>query len=1049
MNAPAQNTKPPLTLLLGPAGSGKTSACLKQYSAAPKGRALLLVPSKAYSDRLKKRLFALNPDADLEGLCTFGDLIGTLAGEGRKKTDTIRRTVQRLILADTFAKEIPADGYFGKMRDISGFSGDLAELIRELKLSGVTPDDLHFSQEQSEDPDFNRKLEEIARLYRSYEEFLQAHRLTDEEDQAGIATKAIGENPKLLQNTGTVFVDGFYRISAVWRDLLAAMAGKGAAVTVTLPYEAERPLLFAASERTRTALHNNFSVTERYLAPQTTGRPNVLVHLERGLFRGTAETPENGSLPSPSYTPLQLFDAPNPYTEVEMVVRALRKERKEHETPWSECAILLRSIGDYAPLIAGVCDRYDVPVTFHRPLGVLDNPLVKTLAGLLNVFTGGWQRDDVISLLKSGYLPLGGVWADSLRQMARRRGVREGRSGWERIAAQYEDEESPARVLLLKMLETDVTLYSQQRVVPEFTELIRNVAEQFGWRSRDKSEDAAALRASFEAMDNLADHALLSVRGPISFSEFAAELLSAWRGTSFSVPPVGESVSVIEPYDAGQLNCRFAAVMGLTERVFPRRVGEDPFLRDDERALLCESAGIELESRRERMDEERLLFYMAATAPSERLILSFPRSSDESDTLPSFYLDEVRSLFPHVPTVIRTLADIAPHPEETITERDRLLAACASLSPLDSGSEESPVGVREVIEFRNRPRLPRLEEKSLCEFAAPHLCCVTEIETYNRCPFQHLMRFGLGLRAESDGAGAMDKGTLFHSALRRGMRRQTGKEQKPSAAEMKEQFKEEFGECLDSSVIDARPHRRAMMKRALEDALSGFAEREERYREAFGLTAMHFELAFGMDDKEGEAPEDEEQQGSRDYDPASTIRPLIIERSEGAPISLCGAIDRVDVMDDGRLAMVMDYKLGNSVEWPNIKEGRSIQMPLYMLALEQLWGKAAVAGCYDSPRDDGRRRFIRRDQVDARRFQPIAGAEDGRLVKPVGPDEFSEALHNAQEAVRRAVEGIEAGEVLPTPGEHCRWCDYSDICRTGRDRSHDGEPMPPLPGPLE
>jgi len=55
--------------------------------------------------------------------------------------------------------------------------------------------------------------------------------------------------------------------------------------------------------------------------------------------------------------------------------------------------------------------------------------------------------------------------------------------------------------------------------------------------------------------------------------------------------------------------------------------------------------GGHLEEQRLRADDERFLFYLAATAPTERLIFTFPRAAHENDTLPSFFLDEVRAAF--------------------------------------------------------------------------------------------------------------------------------------------------------------------------------------------------------------------------------------------------------------------------------------------------------------------------------------------------------------------------------------------------------------------
>ncbi|MES1228357.1 MAG: PD-(D/E)XK nuclease family protein, partial [Armatimonadota bacterium] len=205
--------------------------------------------------------------------------------------------------------------------------------------------------------------------------------------------------------------------------------------------------------------------------------------------------------------------------------------------------------------------------------------------------------------------------------------------------------------------------------------------------------------------------------------------------------------------------------MGLTERVFPRKINEDPFFRDEERDALRAVSEIDLENTSDRIDDERLLFYMAATAARERLILSFPRSSEESDTLPSFYLDEVRALFEHVPTEIRTLADVAPRPDECISDRDRLLSLCAVQ---DSNLSESAPS---LLVSRHLPRLPELSASLMSKYGASRRYSITEVETYNRCPFQHFMKYGLEIRNLSDGAGAADKGTVLHDVMRNAFRK--------------------------------------------------------------------------------------------------------------------------------------------------------------------------------------------------------------------------------------------------------------------------------------
>jgi ATP-dependent helicase/nuclease subunit B len=721
-----------------------------------------------------------------------------------------------------------------------------------------------------------------------------------------------------------------------------------------------------------------------------------------------------------------------------MVVRALRRERDEHGTPWERCAIVARSVGGYASLLESVCDRYGVPVRFVQGRPLLENPLVRSIDHLLAVWADRWRRDDVIALLKGGFAPVPVEHADRLRIQARKRALREGRDAWERLLGDPAEKQGSWGAFIAALSETDTVLHAGRLSVEEVRAALTGFLERVGWSAEKQREDAGALKKALSILDDLAEHDRQRGAPPAAFAELRQRLRRAWQSASWAPRPEPGCVTVLEPYDLGQARASWVAVIGLTERVFPRRPGEDPFLRDDERALLREQ-GLDLEIRGERGDDERLLFYLAVTAPSDRLLLSFPRASDESDTLPSFYLDEVRAALPHLPSVVRTLADVAPHPDECVDDRDRLLSACADAADTPGPPERPEVhGLAAVQSTRDLPPVPALGAEALGAYAAPHRLSVSEVESYNRCPFQHLMQYGLRLRAEEDGARDRDKGILLHAALRRTLRRQKEEDRRPDAAALMEELCQDLGACLDGYPVDAPAHRRAMMEQAVTDALAGFSEREALLREQFGLAAAHFELAFGM---EAETPDEEGR--SREYDAASSPVPLRLEVEEGRAVELCGAIDRVDLMEDGKRAIVVDYKIGKGAEWPAVKAGESIQMPLYLMAVEQVFGMTPVAACYDSARDGGRRRFIRRDQLAAaeqRVFGPAPG-EDGRMVKPVGPDEYTEAADNAVDAVRRAVLGIASGRVLPRPGDHCRWCDYGDICRA-QSGTHDGAPLP-------
>ena len=181
---------------------------------------------------------------------------------------------------------------------------------------------------------------------------------------------------------------------------------------------------------------------------------------------------------------------------------------------------------------------------------------------------------------------------------------------------------------------------------------------------------------------------------------------------------------------------------------------------------------------------------------------------------------------------------------------------------------------------------------------------------------------------------------------------------------------------------------------------------------------------------------------SEGHDAESVQEPLqIMAKDGGDPVSICGVIDRVDYNGDGTHALVMDYKIGKPPDYADILRGNSLQMPLYMMAMEKLFAAKGVAACYDSVTERGRPRMYRAQLVAGNSFSPVVGLETGETVKPLNSTQYTEILTQAEFAAVRAARGIEQGRIDATPGDHCRSCAYADICRTTLIGGHDGEPF--------
>lgn len=146
---------------------------------------------------------------------------------------------------------------------------------------------------------------------------------------------------------------------------------------------------------------------------------------------------------------------------------------------------------------------------------------------------------------------------------------------------------------------------------------------------------------------------------------------------------------------------------------------------------------------------------------------------------------------------------------------------------------------------------------------------------------------------------------------------------------------------------------------------------------------------------------------------------------------ILGKIDRIDRTPDGKF-VVLDYKTGRtSGSLSAIREGRSLQLPIYLLAIEKLMGAAGldegVAGAYYELRDHehcGKTGLFanksHKDQVYRTHSQVI---EHGA---------FRAALEEARGFVLAYVRNIQQGHFHVTPHapeKACNHCLYQQSCR--------------------
>ena len=561
-----------MTLLLGPGGSAKSDWVAERFLKEGE-RSLLIVASmpQAQTRSAEIGVKAGREPSEFQGrILPFHALVTLLTPASSQNESHISRAFQRMILAEVVRTNIRPDDFFGAMLEAPGFVNALSERVREWKLAGITPELLAAGSSDAakllQAPSFLLKTTELVRLFQAYQDFLKTHLLQDDEDiLISSAERLLSDHAKIPAEANVILFDSFYRFTKAQRNLISALStrlvlnGEGRSeVVVTLPVEASRPLLYAAPINTLEKFQNEFAVNEVVLPGQSREKPAILNFLSDHLFSPVRETPPHSLLSANSTPALQMIDAPNSYVEAELIAREFVRLHATKEYPWGDFAVILRTMGDYTPILSAVFERYQIPLGVDGPERLLDNPLLRTGHLMLQVFRFGWRRDDVIAFLKSSYIASNKLEVDQLRLRARAKAVRSGKDNWlnmvgiaggevEALIAEFSvrAEKSNLNFQIALLASLDSRFRSECRTPSDFVEGMKEALAEFEVEEKSKrgdattrERDAQALKEGLEVLNALAQMARIGGRETMSFEEFYTEISREWSAAVTRAMPV-------------------------------------------------------------------------------------------------------------------------------------------------------------------------------------------------------------------------------------------------------------------------------------------------------------------------------------------------------------------------------------------------------------------------------------------------------------------------------------------------------------------------------
>jgi ATP-dependent helicase/DNAse subunit B len=1009
----------PLNLIVGPPNSGRTGAVLDEFRDAAASDPVLVVPTVDDVERFEEELTAGGEAVIGATVGTFDQLFAlvaraTDAAAGPSLSRTQRRRLAREAVSRAELRLLSASSRR------PGFPAALEELISELEAALVDPETLRERAATAGPYEV-----EIAALYAAYREIRDELGRHDEHSLAAAATAALRAQPDAWGGR-PVLLYGFDDLTLEQLELVHELV-PATAVTVALPWE-DREVLTQARGALFAELRDIDGATIERLEPRAEfTRSTTLYELERRFGE-----PEVEGEPIENDGGLALLASAGELAEAEAVGAWVARLLHDGVPP-GEIAIVLRDPGSAGPLYRRVLSRFDIPVAVQADLPAPRTVTGAGLIALMQAAVGRQRASDLLAYLRTPVIasPSRVDWFERRMRRGRLRSSDEALSAWSR-----EDDNGAGGLREIERL----------REAGSGGALLREAGRQARWiaelairrRGAVASDDRALeLRAGAEIEQALAELAELDL--PQSAEDVigavAALEIPIWRG------PTEGRVRVISPYRARARRVAHMFVCSLQDGDFPRRDTGGPLLSDDARASLA------LPPRKKAEIEDRYLFSVCLSRPKERLWLSWRNADDEGSAASrSPFVDEARELLaPALPrdseerdeaiaaeAMGRGLADSVFLPGAAPSEDELARAEAVHARARDSATLSVP-GVDDAVRERIATRLSAVAERTeihrlrpgplaldavLEQMRSRELFGPSTLEAYAECPYRWFVGHELQPQRIGPEEEPLTAGSIAHKVLEKLYADPPGEEGRPTPATLPA-WRERAKDLVEEVGPKKLPRERADTAAALhrvEGLVLAFLADEAATPSPFRPVPELAEARFGFEGSE---------------------KPALALAGGG----IHGQIDRIDLGPRGE-ALVQDYKSGATVQGgKGMLEKGKLQLQLYLLAAQELWGLDLAGGLY---RPLGARTEAARKPKGLLRKslkEELAGLHP-RQYDHVDDDVFDGALAEARQAAEEIIAKVHAGDIGRRPiGNACpAYCHFQPICRRERGLPED-EPV--------
>ena len=969
-----------LQLILGGSGSGKTTylydEVIRLSMEHPQEQYFLIVPEQ-FTMQTQKDIVTRHPNHGTMNIdiVSFARLayriFEELAVEQLSVLDDMGKS---MVLRKVAAAQKRQLVLFGGQLSKPGFVGQLKSMLSEFYQYGITPEALREMAPSARSPLLRQKLEDLALVEQSFQEYIEGHYITTEQ-VLDVLCRLIPESG-LIRNS-VIALDGYTGFTPVQYRLteLFLVYAKQVYVTVTADEAAGIygkmgiQNLFYMSRQMAVRLSEIAEKNQVKKLPDIIlgeqknrrfARRPELAWLEQNLFRYGTETAYTGE----ATDSIVFFQASNPSGEVSHIVHEIQRLVQDGKARYREIAVITGDLPGYGKEITHQFTQNQIPHFMDDKKNVLDNCLVELIRASLEAVRQDFSYESVMRYLRTGLVSQERTMVDRLENYILAMGIRGGkrfRETWERtyrgagdlnvtevnafkdrvLAPLFAMQERfrQADLTIAGMTEAVLTLLADCRAeeqLESYQEYFTKIGEH-----RLAKEYGQVYGLVTELLKRLSD---LLGEERVSRKEYLEILDAGFAELKVGViPAVADRVVVGDITRTRLAHIRVLFFAGVNDGIVPARKERGSLLSDRDRDFLGEHHLELAPTAREESFQQRFYLYLMMTKPSKQLILSWCRTgADGKSRRPSFLIGELRAMFPDaVLTDQETQMDSEIY---SVAEAKQRLST--KLGQYRDGQLEQDEEKAQFLELYrwfasskdNQKTLRRFmdaaffvyEQQGISHAVAKALYgeilsgSVTRLEQYAACAYSHFLRYGLELlERKRFELASSDIGTLFHESIDLCFRR---------VKEKQYDWHTMTNETRDMLVEECV----AAVTENYGNTILGSSARNRYLAQRVGQITKRTVWALQQQIKKGDfIPTGFEVS----FSAADNLSAMKIALSESEALHLRGRIDRMDVCEDGGKVYVkiIDYKSGStSFDLLALYYGLQLQLVVYMDAVTEM-----------------------------------------------------------------------------------------------------------------